>query len=535
MKADFIFVNGKVHTIDPNDRVSEAAAVAGNRILAVGSTKEIRAMAKSGAKTYDLAGRTLLPGFNDAHCHPGYYGAIKLQIQCGPDKMDSIEDLKAEIRRRAQNTPKGQWILGRGYDEKHLLEKRHPTRWDLDEAAPEHRVFITRTCGHMSVANSLILKEFNIDRNTPDPPGGRIEHDSSGEVTGLLLEKAHYPIRMSCQPSYPDLEQGMRNMSDYFLSLGITSAQDASGRNADEIILFQRGVAEGWLKVRIYFMVRSMGDDVTLGRHLLKTGLMTGFGNEKLRLGSYKLMMDGAGSAGSAAMRQPYPNDPQNYGLLHMPPEELDQEVLRGHMAGCQVAVHAIGDRAVEITLDSFEKALTAHPRVNHRHRIEHCGLLDQEMIARMKRLGVLAASGLPFLYELGDSYIGSLGQERAGAFYPLRSMLDQRVKAALSSDAPVMDPNPMHGLYCAVARKTASGQDIGPEQTVSLREAVAAYTIEGAYASFEEDIKGSIEPGKLADVVVLSGDLFAAPLESILDFKADLTMIDGQVVYERN
>ena len=534
-QADLIFVNGRVHTVDRNDRIAEAVAVIGDQIAAVGTSAEIETMAGSGTRIYDLTGRTLMPGFIDAHCHPGYYGAIKLQIQCGPDKMKSIEDLKAEIKRRAGNTPKGQWILGRGYDDNRLLEKRHPTRWDFDEVAPDHRVFITRTCGHMSVANSMVLNQFGINRDTPDPAGGRIDRDGSGEPTGLLLEKAHYPIRMSCQPSYPMLEEGMRLMNDYFLSLGITSVQDASGRNLDEIRLFQRGVDEDWLKLRVYFMVRSMGADVKVGRQFLNTGLTTGFGNDRLRLGSYKLMMDGAGSAGSAAMREPYPKNKNNFGILHMSPDELDEEVLRGHQAGYQVAVHAIGDRAVEMTLDSFEKALAAHPRQNHRHRIEHCGFLDKEMINRMSRLGIIAASGQPFLYELGDSYIDSFGQARASLSYPLRSMLDQGVMVSLSSDAPVMDPNPMNGLYCAVARRTLSGQEIGVDMAISLREAVRCYTINGAYASFEEEIKGSIEIGKLADMVVISGDLFDTPINKILKLKIDLTMIDGKVVYERN
>jgi predicted amidohydrolase YtcJ len=533
--AQIIFTNGKILTVDPKDTVAEAVAVSGNRIVAVGRPQEMERLRTPDTRTVDLAGRTLLPGFNDAHAHPGYYGAVRLQMRCGPNEMSSIEELKAEVRKRAQQLPKGEWILGRGYDEKRLTERRHPTRYDLDEAAPEHLVFVTRTCGHVSAANSLVLRKFGISGERPDPPGGRIQRDDRGEPTGVLFEKAHYPIRMASMPSYQDLGSGLQITNDYFLSLGITSATDCSGRNPEEIHALQRAIFDGWFKVRIYFMVRTMGETVDLGEHYLNTGLVSGFGNERLRLGPYKAMLDGAGSAGSAAMRLPYPNNPDNYGILHMSAQELEAQVMRGHQAGWQVAVHAIGDRAIDITLDAFEKALRARPREDHRHRIEHCGFLDDRMLDRMASLGVMAGLGLPFLYELGDSYIESYGLERLQRAYPLKSMVERGIKAPLSSDAPVMDPNPMHGLYCAIARKAASGREIGPAEKVDLKTAVRAYTLDGAYGSFEENLKGSIEIGKLADLVVLSDDLLSIAPEEILNLKVDMTMVDGEIVYERS
>ncbi|MBW2148560.1 MAG: amidohydrolase [Deltaproteobacteria bacterium] len=532
--ADVVFVNGSVITVDDSDRVCEAVAIAGNRIVRVGESHEVNALAGPETRVVDLKGRSLLPGFVDAHCHPGYHGAVKLQIRCGHQDVQSIEDIKREIKKRASTTPRGEWILGRGYDHNKLKEKRHPTRWDFDEAAPDHKVFITRACGHMSVANSMTLAEFGIGRETPDPHGGKIDRDSRGEPTGLLFEHAQIPIRMRTQPSYEDLEKGMKMMNYDFLSRGITSAHDASGRNPGEIRLFQKGVSEGWIQVRLYFMVRTSGTTITLGEQYLSSGLVTGFGNEKLRLGAYKLQMDGAGSGGSAAMREPYPDDPTNYGILHMTQEELDELVMRGHKTGYQVGVHALGDRAVEMTLQSFEKALRLHPRENHRHRIEHCGLLDGPIMDKIRDLGAVPALGLPFLYEMGDSYISSFGVERLSCAYPLRSLMDRGIISPLSSDTPVIDPNPMHGIYFAVTRKTPSGQIIAPNEAVSVMQAIRAYTVFGAYASFEEGIKGSIEVGKLADLVVLSRNILETPAEEILGINVDLTMVDGTMVYEK-
>ena len=532
--ADAVFVNGTVVTVDAQDRICQGAAVAGNKILAVGKTEEMKTLVGPDTLTIDLKGRSLLPGFIDAHCHVGSYGVAKFNIVCSAGVIPSIEELKKEIRKRAAITPKGGWIVGRGYDNTKLEENRHPTRWDFDEAAPEHKVFIFRTCGHLGVVNSRALKEFGIQRGTADPPGGRIDRDASGEPTGLLYEQALVPLRMATQPGYDDLIRGLKIMNDDFISYGITSATDASGRNPDEIRAFQKAAAEGWLQVRIYFQVLTSGPTIRLGENYLKTGLITGYGNEKLRLGSFKLMLDGAGGGGSAAMRQAYPGKPSDFGILHQTQEEMDELVLKGQKAGYQIGVHAIGDLAVEMVLNSYAKAMKAFPRKDCRHRIEHCGFLDGPLMEQMREMGVVAALGLPFLYELGDSYITVFGQDRLQCVYPLGSLMKRGIVAALSSDAPVIGPNPMHGIYFAVSRKTPTGQSIAPHEAVTVLQAIRAYTMSGAYATFEENIKGSLEPGKLADLAVLSDDILKVSPEKILELKVDLTMVDGKVVYQR-
>ena len=531
--ADTVFVNGSVVTVDVDDRVCEAVAVSGNKIMFVGKSKEADRFVGNKTEVIDLAGRSLLPGIIDAHCHPGSHGATKRYVQCGSGVVSSIEDIKREIAKRAATTTPGNWIIGRGYDQTELAEKRHPTRWDFDEVAPDHKVCITRTCGHVLVVNSFSLKTVGYGPDTPDPEGGKIERNSDGQLTGVLYESARVPFWQATFPSLPELEKSTPLMNDEFLKFGITSAHDASGRNPNEIRAYQKGVAEGWLKVRLYLMARLSGD-ITVGAHYLESGLVTGFGNEKLRLGALKLMIDGSVGGKTAAVRDAYPSDANNFGITYMSQEELDAQVLKGHTAGYQVGVHAIGDRAVEMTLASFEKALKQYPRNNHRHRIEHCGLLDDQMMDKIRDLNIVCALGVPFIYELGGSYIDSLGEDRLGCMYPLKSLMARGIIAPLSSDAPVIHPNPMHGIYSAITRKTKAGKFVSKGEEVTVKEAIRAYTLYGAYASFEEDIKGSVEVGKLADLAVLSQDVLNAAPEEILRIDVDMTMVDGEFAYRR-
>jgi len=533
LSADIIFTNGKIITVDKKDRICEAVAVSGNKIMRAGDAKEIEKLAGPETDMVDLAGRSLLPGWIDAHCHPGSHGAVKLHIGCGPKDVRSIEDIKKAVSERAKTTPADGWIVGRGYDQTQLAENRHPTRWDLDEAAPNHKVCIFRTCGHVLAANSAALAEVGYGPGTPDPEGGKIAKTAQGEPTGVIYEAARVPFWKATFSSLSDLEKSTPMMSDDFIRYGITSAHDASGRNPNEMRSYQKCWQEGRLHVRFYVMSR-ISKDIDLGEHMLQTGLVTGFGDEKLRVGPIKLMIDGSIGGTSAAVRDPYPGDSGNNGILYMNQEELDRQVLEAHTAGFQVGVHAIGDKGVEMTIDAFEKALRKYPRENHRHRIEHCGLLDDVLMDRIKALELVPVLGVPFIFELGDYYIAILGKDRLNCMYPQRSLLNRGVVCPLSSDTPVIDPNPMHGIYSALTRKTRSGQSVSPEETVDLMDAIRGYTTHAAYASFEEDIKGSIEPGKLADLVVLSGNILEKAPEEILDLTADMTVVDGKVVYRK-
>ena len=532
--ADYVFINGSVVTVDADDRICQAAAICGNRIAHVGRNADMKLFTGPRTEVIDLAGRTLMPGFNDAHCHTDNYGYYKQLIECRPSKVSSIEDIEAKVAEAAKTTPKGEWILGWGYDQTELAEKRHPTRHDLDAAAPDHNVTLTRTCGHVLAVNSRVLKLAGYKKGVRDPEGGHIEIDSNGEPTGLLFETARDPLLKYTAISEEKLIKGLELFNQDYLAYGITSAQDATGRNITTIKVWQDAVDDGRLKIRTYFMPRLSGG-AQVGRTYLETGMRTGFGNDMLKLGSLKLMIDGSIGGSSAAVSEAYPANPENYGISYMSQEELDEQVLAGHLAGWQVATHAIGDRGIGMVLAAYEKALKAYPKVNHRHRIEHFSLPTMAMVEKAKELGIVTVMGVPFLYPQGNSYLEILGEERTKGMLPLRTLAELNVVAPLSSDGPIIDPNPINNLYAAVTRKTYTGKQVAPEEAVDMKTAIRAHTLWGAYASFEEGIKGSIETGKLADLAVLSGDILKAEEEAILELKADLTMVGGQIQYQRN
>jgi predicted amidohydrolase YtcJ len=384
----------------------------------------------------------------------------------------------------------------------------------------------------MSIVNSRLLAAEGIDRNTPDPHGGMIERDSNGEPTGLLLEHAHIPIRIRTAPSIELIDKGIEAINTEFIQYGITSATDMSGRNINEIKLFQKKLAAGQIQFRMNYVVRNSGP-VTLGTDFIKTGLVTGYGNKRLRLGCFKAQMDGSGSGGSGAMWTPYPGSESYTGILHMTQEELDALVLQGHEAGYQVCVHAVGTKAVEMTLDSYERALNKIPRDDHRFRIEHCTFCDDSLADRIRDLGVIPVIGPAFMYWIGDGYHQKYHPEWLDWAVPTRRLLDRGIKVAFHSDLPVVPSNPLPAIYTAVTRKTESGRDIGPAQKVTVLEALRAYTLAGAYGTFEDDIKGSIEVGKLADLAILSDNILGIDPEAIKDLHVDLTMVDGKICYQ--
>ncbi len=529
--ADHVFVNGQVITVNEYDGVYEAIAVKGNRILAVGSDDGIRSMIGRRTEVMDLRGRALLPGFIDSHLHLVLHGTNRLGITCKFPEVKSIEDIKARVKAVADRVPPGTWIRGWGYDHTKLAEGRHPTRDDLDEVAPHHPVIIVRTCAHISAVNSRALELAGIGDDPPDPPGGRIERGPDGRPTGVLKETAHMQMLKVASFEARELREAISVAAKELVSLGITSVHDAGGYGAVQFRALQQTVEEGELPLRVYGMVFSLIDNLQFIEEFGKAGPVTGFGNKRLRIGPVKVMTDGSSSGPTAATREPYSSDPTDRGILYLELEELTSIFRRFHAKGFQLTAHAVGDRAVEMVLDAFERVLSEDPRP-HRHRIEHSAIMDPELMDRMARLGVVPVAQPVFLYEFGDGYLRDYG-ERTRYMFPCRSLLDRDIPVAGSSDCPVTTPNPLIGLRTALDRKTAGGRQVAPEEGVSMLEAVRMYTYNGAYASFEEDIKGSLEPGKLADLVVLSQPLLGTPVEELGDIEVDLTMVGGRVVYE--
>jgi predicted amidohydrolase YtcJ len=526
-----LITNGTILTMDSDRPSVEAVAVFRGRIVAAGSRKIAESALPRGFKTLDLEGRTCLPGFNEAHNHMIGYGTALGHVEAGFPAVKSIEDIKRNVRERAASTPAGNWIQGRGYDDNKLDEKRHPSRYDLDEAAPDHPVIIVNGSGHLSAVNSKALELAGIDKNTPDPTGGHIVRDEHGEATGVLHETAQQLVRTVIpEPTLDDHIAALQRCNDAYVAAGITSSQDAKSDSPLHIEAYQRAVAEGKLKLRTSMMIHH-----NLLDHLVGLGVKQGFGDDRLRVGPIKIFIDGSLIGRTAAVTQPFLEDPRddNTGLLMMPVEEFEDIVWRAHSAGFQIAVHAIGDRGIEIVLDAYQKALDRMPRADHRHRIEHCGILRPDLIERIVTMEALAVSQPIFITEYGDGFIRHLGLNRVQLTYPFRSLLDAGVKLVFSSDCPVSTFEPLKSIEVSVTERTGSGQSYALEESISVEEALPLYTVNGAFSTFEEHRKGQIKEGMLADFVVLDDDPRAVDPSGISQIPVNRTIIGGETVYE--
>jgi predicted amidohydrolase YtcJ len=525
-QADLILHSGRVFdSVAGAVGPATAVAISGNRILAVGGDSEVRALAGPRCESIDLRGRVLVPGLIDAHCHFQGWGLAKAQIDLKAPGIRSLGDVARAVRERAAGLPPGSWVRGRGYDQGKLREGRHPDRDLLDAAAPEHPVVLTRTCGHIAAVNSRALAAMGVDERTPDPPGGRFgRRPGDGRLDGILYETAQRALQAALPPPTEEerLEAIVAASRDY-LSFGVTSVHDAGGA---EPALMQRARAQGRLLTRVYLMQVAEEGDTARDDALAEIGLVTGFGDDWLRIGPFKLFADGSSSGPTAATREPYAVDPGSRGILRITQEEADRRYAAAHARGMQVTAHAQGDHAIDIILTAIERAMAAHPRPDPRHRIEHAGIAQPDLVARMAAAGVIPVAQPVFVYEFGEGYVRDYGPRRGHRFMPCRAFLEAGVPVALSSDAPVTTADALFGLEIAVTRRSQGGPAIGADQALTWQQALVGYTWNAARAAFEEDRKGAIAPGYLADLAVLSGE----PPR----FRADLTVVDGRVAYER-
>jgi predicted amidohydrolase YtcJ len=529
-RAELVFVGGRVHTVNAENAIAEAVAVAGGRILAVGSDAAVRPLAGPGTRVVELRGRSLLPGFIDAHAHFVGVGSAMSAIDCKAPGMGSIRALQEAVRRRAAERPPGTWIRGRGYDQSRLAERRHPNRDDWDAVAPDHPVVFTRTCGHILSVNSRAMALAGVDDRTPDPPGGRFDR-AGGRNLGVVYETATAPFQAVMALSAEELREALLRADQAYLAAGCTGVHDAGGLVGPAFAPCQDLVAAGALRVRLYaFTTVNRRDHPLMG--ILGTGLHTGFGDERLRLGAFKVITDGSSSGPTAATREPYTSNADDFGILYWSQDDLDDLIGRAHRQGFQCTVHAVGDRAIEQTLNAMARAQAEFPRGGLRHRIEHCAICPPDLQARVKAQGIVPVMQPAFTWEFGDGYIANYGRRRADVMFPARSLTAMGVPVAGSSDAPVTNHAPLFGIQQALTRATMDGDVCGPDEQVDLTTAIRMHTINGAYAAFEEGIKGSIEPGKLADLVVLAEDLTRVPAEKIRDTGVVLTVVGGQVVY---
>lgn len=534
--ADMIFKNGIVVTVDSANSLCEAVAVKGNRIVYVGDNAGVEMWLGPDTSVIDLAGRALLPGFIDSHMHLGMTGQnAAVIIDCNSNKVTSISQIQQKIREAAAKAPKGAWIKATGYEQSKLKEGRHPTRDELDEAAPDNPVQLTRCCLHMGVYNTLALKAGGITGPEMFAPG-EVVVDENGRMTGLLKETACTYMWDKVIYTKDEYLRSFKAANDILLSYGVTSMHDGSFYGEETIGLYQDACRNGIIKVRMYnLLYHAYGKKKTIEwvNDFISTGIHGGLGDDHFRLGHVKILIDGSTSGPSCATSQPYSHDPALKGIQLYTQEEADDIIIKAHNAGFNVSAHAVGDVAVDVILTAIERAMAQNPRPC-RHRIEHCGIINENLLSRIKKAGIVPVPNPGFFNENAEIYVKYYG-DRVNWMFPLRAYLDNGITAALGSDSPVIEADPMIGLYGALTRADkCSGIVAGKDQRIGIMDAIRMYTYNGAYASLEEKIKGSIEPGKLADLVILSGNILDTPVEELKSLKADMTVIDGQIVYER-
>lgn len=520
--ADLIFLGGQVHTVDPSRPLAEGVAVSGDHILGVGGS-ELLAYKGPWTRVIDLRGRALVPGFYDAHQHQVYRGLATHQVNA---RAGSIDELIERVRARAEQVPTGTWIEGAGYDDNALRERRHPDRRDLDTGAPNHPTFITRTCGHVMALNTLALRAAGITATTPDPTGGRIDRDpETGEPTGVIREKAmEWLRRVVPLPSRRQIVEAIERTARANLEAGVTSLWEPS-IEPPQLEAYADLEARGALALRV----------TMAHKRILRDGSLVALPEPRrgpwLSTAGVKLFQDGAIAPRTAALSEPYADEPENRGLLIMSQTELDEHVREIHAAGLQACIHAIGDAAIDSALTAVERAIARQPRTDARHRIEHCGLPLPALHARLKSSGVVAVLQPPFIHFHGGAYSRNLGPERSRWLYPSRT-LGKLCAIAGSSDAPVVpDSRPLFGMRAAITRSTAQGEIVAPQESVTFADALRMYTLGGAFAAHEERNKGSITPGKLADLVVLGTDPMRVEAEQLDEVPVEMVFAGGRQV----
>ena len=526
-KADLILYNADIITVNPNQPSAEAIAISGDKIIGVGSNEDIMNLSSAYTKKINIGGKIITPGFIDAHSHPSGAGRSHLRnVDCD---LRSIEEIKNAIFERSKKTPKGEWISGFKYDDTKTKEKRYINNIDLDEVSPDHPVIIFHRGGHTAYVNSLALKIAGIDEETPDPKGGNIERDpETGNLNGRLLETATYLVEkfIPNQFTRSDYQAGVKLISEMLSKSGITSVTDA-GTSVKSLQSFEDSYNSGELKTRVYCMIRGYAFD-----EVNDSGKKTGFGDEWLKIGALKLVCDGSISERTARLSEPYIGRPDYYGIIINNEDEIFDQAIKAHLNDWQIAVHANGDVGIDITLKVFERLQKEKKRIDPRFRIEHCTIINKSLVQRIKELEVIPNPFSTYVYFHGEK-MKEYGKERLENMFAVRSFLDAGIPVTQTSDYPPGPFEPMMAIQSSVTRTDYTGEVWGPSQKISVEEAIKVATINGAYASYEENIKGSIEIGKLADLTILGQDPRETDPMRIIDIPVERTMVGGKWVYE--
>ena len=530
--ADTIYINGNVLTMDISKPYAEAFAVDNGRFTAVGSNAEIRRLAAPGAKIVDLRGMTVTPGFNDVHLHPvGVYDESSPYYTpwLGPERVHNMAELIAALKSKADRTPPGRLVSGSRYSDTVL--GRHPNRHDLDKASTQHPIMISHASGHIVVVNSYVLEKSGVTKDTKDPPGGSFDRDPDGTPNGVIREGARRLLTAAsdrdseARVPFADQVEGYLRCFREYAAKGITSAGIAGGSPQS---------------FRLYTAVRDAGGPVRMGFMFSESsrsavqalGLKSGFGDERLRFTSIKVFHGNSMSGRTCWLSEPYSDQPGYYGI---PParsqEDLDKAFQTMHDAGFQIATHSNGDREIDMVLTAIERAQAHNPRPNARHRIEHASVMTQALLDRAKKAGVILVFH-SYMWEHGDK-LASYGEKRLAMIHPYRTAIDMGIHVAGHSDSTVSAADPLLRIQDMATRKSYNGVGYGINQRVGVEEAIKVWTLDGAYATFEEKTKGSIERGKLADFVVLRKDPRKVAPDTIKDIVIDATYVSGERVWQ--
>ena len=525
---------GKIYTMDESHPEVEAVTILDGKIAYLGNADEARRKAGPHAEIIDLGDRVALPGFIESHSHPILYGRYLEEVDCR--YCSSLDEIVEALKARAKTTPPGNWVVGNGYDHTLLKESRHPTRRELDRASDEHPILLRNITVHNIVANTAALKLAGITAATQDPEGGRIGRDAQGEPDGVMWEWAQGLVQSHLpEASVEDILRHLEGAAGEYLSAGVTSVVDAAlglANGMQDAEAYARACEDGGLPVRLgAAIVYPLWKELQGGAG---PGLEWQGNPERVRPAAVKFFQDGSIQIGTAALRQPYygETEPADHHLIWAQ-EELDLMVADAHSSGWQIWTHGNGDAAIGSILDTYEKALNQDPRTEHRHRIEHCQTAGEDQLDRIEGLGVAASFFAAHVWYWGDRHRELfLGPERAGHMDPLASASRRGIRFGLHNDSPVTPISSLLSISTAVNRLTSGGHILGARQSITVDQALRSMTLDSAYLAFEEDVKGSLAPGKLGDVVVLEADPYGVPPEEIKDIPVAMTIVGGHVAY---
>ncbi|MHA1984378.1 MAG: amidohydrolase [Candidatus Hodarchaeales archaeon] len=536
--ADLILYNGKIITIDTNEAIHEAVACLFGRFLAIGATNDILRFKGEKTKIIDLQGKSGIPGLIDSHSHMIANGlARKLYIDLSMESgIRSISDIQDRLRSRAKKVVEGEWIIGYQEDDSKLKEKRHPTRKELDEVSRKHPVMVETVGGHFRVVNSKAFENRKITKETPDPVGGKFDRDkNTGEFTGGIHEKAIDLVLDKGGDSLPREKtfSAVKEILEECASVGLTCVYDSAidylidARTQIRAALDLKNNNELPIRVRLDITTELMPD-------LDKLGINQGLGDDWLRICGLKFFFDGAISARTAAVTEAYENNPDFFGVMATTKEIAKNTLTEAYDKGFRISAHANGDKAIDIYLDIIEELQKKYPNEKRRNRDIHCSVVRKDIVERIRDLEILPTIFGPYIYYHGDKILPAFGEKRSEWMFASRSFLDNGVKLSAHSDHPCAPLPPLMALQGLVTRKTKSGENFGISQRISISEALKLYTINAAYHSFDEDKLGSIEVGKLADMVILGKDILTVDPDKIIDIPIEMTIIEGRIVFQK-